>query len=196
MYTILTSAMLRLYVRQLTNAVCSESLQWCMYNCRTQLALRAPGRRIPISAEKIHGSAPSPHPIHLMSGQFTAMASVHLSNSLKALIASPQAQGGVVPAPSKAAATALFEGLASSAQQHGLGAPAWLTLGVRAECQKDHRPRCLLTSEHRRPDQSAALVTLNSPDTLCALYSFARDRCDANERATRSVEYAGVRPRR
>ena len=35
-------------------------------------------------------------------------------------------------------------------------------------------------------------MTLNSPDTLCALYSFARDRCDANERATRSVEYAGV----
>ena len=59
------------------------------------------------------------------------MASVHLSSALKALIASPQAQGGVVPAPSKAAATALFEGLASSAQQHGLGAPAWLTLGVR-----------------------------------------------------------------
>lgn len=40
--------------------------------------------------------------------------------------------------------------------------------------------------------QSAALVTLNSPDTLCALYAFARDRCDAGERANRSVEYAGV----
>ena len=64
------------------------------------------------------------------------MASVHLSSALKALIASPQAQGGVVPAPSKAAATALFEGLASSAQQHGLGAPAWLTLGVRQPISK------------------------------------------------------------
>ncbi|GAA5991662.1 hypothetical protein JCM10908_001082 [Rhodotorula pacifica] len=96
------------------------------------------------------------------------MASVHLSSALKALIASPQAQGGVIPAPSKAAATALFEGLASSAQKHGLGTPAWLTLG------------------------SAALVTLNSPDTLCALYSFARARSEASERAARSVEYAGI----
>ncbi|GAA5884022.1 hypothetical protein JCM3774_001193 [Rhodotorula dairenensis] len=96
------------------------------------------------------------------------MATVHLSSALKSLIASPQAHGGVVPAPSRAAATALFEGLASSAQRHGLDTPAWLVLG------------------------SAALVTLNSPDTLCALYAFARDRCNAGERATRSVEYAGI----
>jgi hypothetical protein len=79
-----------------------------------------------------------------LSDQYTcsAMASVHLSSALKALIASPQAQGGVVPAPSKAAATALFEGLASSAQQHGLSAPAWLTLGVRAHDKKTTLPLC------------------------------------------------------
>ncbi|BGP57243.1 hypothetical protein JCM8202_002085 [Rhodotorula sphaerocarpa] len=96
------------------------------------------------------------------------MAGVRLSDALKTLIAAPHAQGNVLPAPSQAVRTALFEGLASSAQRHGLGTPAWLTLG------------------------SAALVTLNSPDTLCALYAFARDRCDPSERDTKSVEYAGI----
>lgn len=60
------------------------------------------------------------------------MAGVRLSDALKTLIAAPHAQGNVLPAPSQAVRTALFEGLASSAQRHGLGTPAWLTLGVRS----------------------------------------------------------------
>ncbi|BGP42262.1 hypothetical protein JCM10449v2_006267 [Rhodotorula kratochvilovae] len=98
------------------------------------------------------------------------MASVKLSPTLKALIAAPHAQGGALPAPPRAAVTQLFERLASSAKENGLGEATWLTLG------------------------SAALVTLNSPATLCELHSFATSRLQlqGEERTKRAAEYAAV----
>ncbi|GAA5824973.1 hypothetical protein JCM3770_001414 [Rhodotorula araucariae] len=98
------------------------------------------------------------------------MAAVKLSPALKALIASPHAQGGALPAPPRAAVTKLFERLASSAKENGLGEATWLTLG------------------------SAALVTLNSPATLCELHSFATSRLQlqGEERTKKAAEYAAV----
>ncbi|GAA5941527.1 Pxp2p [Sporobolomyces koalae] len=77
------------------------------------------------------------------------MASVRLSPALKSLIKAPRAQPGPVPVPSATATLNLFDGLARSATANGLGPATWLTLS------------------------GAALVTLNSPATLCALYSYA-----------------------
>ncbi|GAA6000540.1 uncharacterized protein JCM10292_000474 [Rhodotorula paludigena] len=97
------------------------------------------------------------------------MASIRLSSALKALIAAPHAQGNAVPAPSLASTTKLFEGLRSSAEQNGLGEATWLTLG------------------------SAALVTLNSPETLCQLYSFAASKLDGqDDKARRCATIAAV----
>ncbi|GAA5974973.1 hypothetical protein JCM11641_006785 [Rhodosporidiobolus odoratus] len=95
------------------------------------------------------------------------MASVRLSPALKALIAAPHAQGGPLLAPSKAVTDRLFEGLASSGEKGGVGEAGWLTLG------------------------SAALFTLNSPETLCRLYSFATAR-RGQESERNAVEYAAI----
>ncbi|CEQ40681.1 SPOSA6832_02322, partial [Sporobolomyces salmonicolor] len=97
------------------------------------------------------------------------MASVKLSSALKSLISAPHAQGGPVPLPSQAATTRLFEGLSRSAARNGVGPVTWLTLS------------------------SAALVTLNSPATLCELYSFAtRGLPECAERSQKASEYAAV----
>ncbi|GAA5843200.1 hypothetical protein JCM9279_001892 [Rhodotorula babjevae] len=98
------------------------------------------------------------------------MASVKLSSALKALVAAPHAQGAALPAPPRAAVTQLFERLATSAAAHGVGEATWLTLG------------------------SAALVTLNSPATLCELYTFSASRLQlqGQERVKRAAELAAV----
>ncbi|BGP18617.1 hypothetical protein JCM10213_006173 [Rhodosporidiobolus nylandii] len=96
------------------------------------------------------------------------MASVRLSPTLKTLISAPHAQGGPLPAPSPAATARLFEDLATSGEAHGLGARAWLTLG------------------------SAACVTLNSPASLCALYTFVASRASGEDAPEKRVEYAAV----
>jgi hypothetical protein len=74
-------------------------------------------------------------------------ASIKLSPTLKALIAAPHALGSAIPAPSKAASTALFDRIRSGGK--GVGDETWL---------------CLST---------AALVTVNSPDAVCELFSYA-----------------------
>ncbi|GAA5899597.1 hypothetical protein JCM5296_006954 [Sporobolomyces johnsonii] len=97
------------------------------------------------------------------------MASVKLSSALKSLISAPHAQGGPVPLPSQAATTRLFEGLSRSAARNGLEPVTWLTLS------------------------SAALVTLNSPATLCELYSFAtKGLPESPDRTQKASEYAAV----
>ncbi|KDE03527.1 hypothetical protein MVLG_05994 [Microbotryum lychnidis-dioicae p1A1 Lamole] len=77
------------------------------------------------------------------------MPPIKLSQSLKALIGSSAARGAPLPAPSAASLDRLFAGLRSSAKGKGVGSNTWLTLS------------------------SATLATLNSPDSLKHLYTFA-----------------------
>ncbi|GAA6060253.1 hypothetical protein JCM10212_003493 [Sporobolomyces blumeae] len=100
----------------------------------------------------------------------TSTTTSKLSPALKQLIAAAHAQGGPVPSLPRANATRLFEGLANSAQANGVGTKAWLTLS------------------------GAALVTLNSPATLCALYSYAtKDLASGDEQAaSRKSEVAAI----
>ncbi|GAA6029135.1 hypothetical protein JCM8097_001616 [Rhodosporidiobolus ruineniae] len=97
------------------------------------------------------------------------MASVRLSQFLKSLIAAPHARGGPVSAPPQAVTTRLFERLASEGEKRGVGEAGWLTLGT------------------------ATLVTVNSPEALCALYSFAAKRAQGQKDETeRKVRYAAI----
>ncbi|GAA6006283.1 hypothetical protein JCM11491_002095 [Sporobolomyces phaffii] len=96
-------------------------------------------------------------------------SSVKLSAALKALIKSPSAQPGPVPVPSPAATSRLFDGIARSAATNGVGSTTWLTLS------------------------GAALVTLNSPATLCALYSYAtKDLAPNGDRADKASHVAAI----
>ncbi|GAA5897570.1 uncharacterized protein JCM6883_006740 [Sporobolomyces salmoneus] len=90
------------------------------------------------------------------------MSSVKLSTTLKNLIKSPASQPGPIPLPSQSSVTRLFDGISSSAALNGLGQSTWLTLS------------------------GAALVTLNSPATLCALYSYATKDLEPNNQAERT----------
>ncbi|KAK4052459.1 hypothetical protein OIV83_002261 [Microbotryomycetes sp. JL201] len=77
--------------------------------------------------------------------------STKLSPTLKALVNAPRARGGPIPAPSQVHTTnKLFDRVKESALERGLGKHAWLTLSA------------------------ATLVTLNSPETLCRLYTYAQ----------------------
>lgn len=74
----------------------------------------------------------------------SAAASVKLSPAIKALIAAPHALGNAIPAPSNI--HSVFSRLRSrGVQQGGIGSDSWLTLAT------------------------AALVTINSPASLCEL---------------------------
>jgi hypothetical protein len=81
-----------------------------------------------------------------------AASAVKLSPALKALIAAPHAMGSAIPAPSRAVITSLFDGIRSRGESGGVGSESWLTLS------------------------SAALVTVNSPETVCELFSYAANR--------------------
>ena len=70
-----------------------------------------------------------------------------LSPELKALIADPAAKGGDVPAPSPEVTQALFGRLSSNPH---IGRATWLCLAA------------------------AVLLTINSSETLCLLYDFAK----------------------
>ncbi|KAI5481500.1 mitochondrial protein [Pseudohyphozyma bogoriensis] len=75
---------------------------------------------------------------------------VKLSPKLKTLITTPHAKGLPLAAPrGLKATTSLFEAVATSAKANGLGHDVWLTLSA------------------------ATLTTINSPESLKELYSFA-----------------------
>ncbi|KAK4056991.1 hypothetical protein OIO90_001891 [Microbotryomycetes sp. JL221] len=102
--------------------------------------------------------------------------STKLSPTLKTLVNSPKARGGPIPAPTNV--LSVFERVKSSASKRGLGKHAWLTLSA------------------------ATLVTLNSPDSLCRLYSFAsqgatiEDQLDTamlmREAGLKSISFSGI----
>jgi hypothetical protein len=82
----------------------------------------------------------------------TAASSVRLSESLKALIAAPHALGSAIPAPPRPAFQSLFSKISSTAEKNGAKNDVWLTLST------------------------GALVTINSPASLCELYDFASEK--------------------
>jgi hypothetical protein len=82
----------------------------------------------------------------------TAASSVRLSESLKALIAAPHALGSAIPAPPRPAFQGLFNKISSTAEKNGAKNDVWLTLST------------------------GALVTVNSPASLCELYDFASEK--------------------
>lgn len=79
-------------------------------------------------------------------------AAVKLSPALKSLIASPQALGSAIPSPGKRAITTLFDKIRSEGEAGGIGSETWLTV------------------------TSAALCTVNSPDSVCGLFDYASER--------------------
>ena len=82
----------------------------------------------------------------------TAASSVRLSESLKALIAAPHAHGSAIPAPPRPAFHNLFNKISSTAEKNGARNDIWLTLST------------------------GALVTVNSPASLCELYDYASEK--------------------
>jgi len=88
----------------------------------------------------------------IMSAKTAAAASVRLSESIKALISAPQALGSAIPAPPKQAFRQLLNKISNTAENNGAGNDVWLTLST------------------------GALVTVNSPASLCELYDYASEK--------------------
>lgn len=92
---------------------------------------------------------------------------VRLSPAVKALISAPHARGSALPCPDISRLTATLDTIRSKGESGGISVPSWLTLST------------------------AALVTSNSPATLCQLYSYAVKRTDGEE-VRKRVEAAAV----
>lgn len=90
--------------------------------------------------------------LHFVSPFGMAAASVKLSPAVKALISAPHALGQAIPAPSRAAVKQLFDNVRSRGERNGVDVDSWLTVST------------------------AALVTVNSPATICELFSYAAER--------------------
>ncbi|ORY35061.1 hypothetical protein BCR39DRAFT_516451 [Naematelia encephala] len=83
--------------------------------------------------------------------------SIKLSPALKSLISAPHAFPAALPAPPRQALNELFDQIRRRAEPYGVNADTWLTLGT------------------------AGIMTVNSPDSLCALWDFASARRDNQE---------------
>jgi hypothetical protein len=81
-----------------------------------------------------------------------AASSVHLSQALKSLIKAPHALGSAIPAPPRPAFQKLFSQISETAESNGSRNDTWLTLST------------------------GALVTVNSPASICELYDFASEK--------------------
>ena len=91
-----------------------------------------------------------------MSAKTAAAASVRLSESIKALISAPHALGSAIPAPPKQTFHQALNKISSTAEKNGAGNDVWLTLST------------------------GALVTVNSPASLCELYDYASEKKGKN----------------
>ncbi len=128
------------------------------------------------SSESLLLSTSDKHPkIHLTSSTSTKLstimssaAAVKLSPALKSLIAAPHALGSPVPSPSKRATLALFDKIRSEGESGGVEPESWLTVS------------------------SAALVTVNSPETVCALFDYAKERRGGLEDQVMAAAVSGM----
>lgn len=79
-------------------------------------------------------------------------SSLRLSPHLKALINAPHALPSAISSPGRSALYSIFDKITSRGEKYGLDHQSWLTLGT------------------------AALVTLNSPESVNGLWDYARER--------------------
>jgi len=92
-------------------------------------------------------------------------SSLKLSPHLKALINAPHSLPSPIASPGRAALNQLFDKISSRGEKYGIGHETWLTLST------------------------AALVTVNSPESVGGLWEYARSKgVDGVEAA--SVSYA------
>jgi hypothetical protein len=101
---------------------------------------------------------------------------VKLSPAIKALISAPHARGSALPSPSPQRLNSLFDTIRSRARP--ISTPTFLTLST------------------------AALVTVNSPQSLCDLYSYVEKDGDAGknveaaaamrETALKCISFSGI----
>jgi hypothetical protein len=75
-----------------------------------------------------------------------------LSPTLKSLIKAPHARGNASPSPAPQALRNVFKGISAGAEKNGAKSEAWLTLST------------------------AALVTANSPESVCGLFDYASEK--------------------
>lgn len=75
-----------------------------------------------------------------------------LSPHLKALINAPHALPSPISSPGRSALNSLFDKITSKGEKYGLDHQSWLTLGT------------------------AALVTVNSPESVLGLWEYAKAR--------------------
>jgi hypothetical protein len=87
-----------------------------------------------------------------------------LTPRLKALIALPAARGAAIPAAPVAKTRELLDRIRASGEKGGVGRDTWLSL------------------------TTAAIFTVNSPETLCQLFDYAAEGRDVADR----VEVAAV----
>lgn len=80
-----------------------------------------------------------------------AASKLKLSPRLKALINLPAARGAALPAPPPAKTRALLDSIRTTGEKGGVGADTWVSLST------------------------AAMFTVNSPETLCQLYDYATE---------------------
>lgn len=90
-----------------------------------------------------------------------------LSDSLKALINAPAARPGPTPAPH--CIRSVYERIGNEASLHHVSRPSWIALSV---CSTFGNWRSLSTNWGR---QTAATMTMNSPDSMSILYQVATD---------------------
>jgi len=79
-------------------------------------------------------------------------SSLKLSPHLKALINSPHSLPSPIASPGRAALKSLFDKITSKGEKYGIGHETWLTLST------------------------AALVTVNSPESVGGLWEYARSK--------------------
>ena len=87
----------------------------------------------------------------------TAAAAVKISPALKALVAAPYSFPNPLPAPARPVLNRLFDSIRSKGEAGGVGPETWLTLGA------------------------ASLCTVNSPESLCRLFDYAKERAGGIE---------------
>ena len=97
-----------------------------------------------------------------------AAAAVKLSPALKSLIAAPHTFGSPLPSPGRRATTALFDNIRSEGEAGGVGRDSWLTL------------------------TGAALVTVNSPEGICELFDYAKERRGGVEDQVMAAAVSGL----
>lgn len=102
-----------------------------------------------------------------MSG---AASKLKLSPRLKALIALPAARGAAIPAAPASKTRELLDRIRTGGEKGGIGRDTWLSL------------------------TTAAIFTVNSPETLCQLYDYAAEGQDTAQKVqVAAVSRVGVR---